>query len=143
MKKDEEYKYNISPHLIVIKYNNSTNEYYILSLEEKSILLPRINIDDKNKDYIDLVILNLAQDYLLASSLDIFINYIDIHCKELENFYNDKNTIYPIYGVCVSENIKNKSAYWNKINLLEPNYLSYSISRVLQNSTLSMEHNNV
>lgn len=130
--------YKLNCYLIILANNITSDKLYVYSLSESKIALPYISIEDKNKHDIEKYINSYVHSIMHISDIDIFINLISLHSSEVaESVACSKDTLCPIFGVEVPDNINLLSGHWKEFSILDYNDgINYPISLAMQRCIL-------
>lgn len=123
-------KYAIKIHCLVFGTNISLNKKYILSLNDKEIVLPNLYLTNDNISSIENSLIQYLRQYIFVNELELLPQLISLHSVYIDNV--EDNTLNVIYGFVVNHTININNAYWYEFDFLEPTKYSNLLFEAIQ-----------
>lgn len=123
----EQFKVKIS--FVIFGTNIEINKKYVLSLEEKDIIFPYIELSKEYLSNLDEKIVESVKKYVYVNDLELLPQLITLNNVDLPQ---EDNTINVVYGFVINVTPNINNVYWYEFDFLQPNKYTNLLLEVIQ-----------
>lgn len=125
--------FNNRIHLVILSTDIPKNKKYVLSLDDKQLVLPNFYLDENTYKDIKKGIHDYLTDKIVVNPLELMPSLLSINPSSLPPELNIPDTVNIIYGSVIVFNQNINNLYWQEFDFLLPHPYSNLLFEVVHN----------